>query len=95
MLQITAQNAYEFAGYLDDKLQRIVGLDITKNLQYETTVGNPSNVAELELLCGNAKRVVARILSRLRHATRLIRQRVYGETSWETYSINGEKDCVR
>lgn len=95
LLQKTAQNAYEFAGYLDDKLNHIVDFDMTKGLQYEATIGNPANDDERELLCGNARWVVAKILYRLRCTIRLIRQKVYGETSWETYSITDEKDCVK
>ena len=79
MLQITAQNAYEFAGYIEDRFSYIHGLELTKRIQHHVTIGDPASDKEREALCNDSRRVVAKILHRLRQAMILFRQNAYGK----------------
>ena len=88
MLQITAQNAYEFAGYIEDRFSYIHGLELTKGIQHHVTIGDPTSKKEHEALCSDSRKVIAKILHRLGLAITLIRQDVYGKGSWE---VNSDK----
>ena len=83
MLQITAQNAYEFAGYIEDRFSYIHGLELTKGIQHHVTIGDPTSKKEHEALCSDSRRVIAKILHRLGLVITLIRQDVYEKGSWE------------
>ena len=83
MLQSTAQNAYEFAGYLEDRFSFIHGMDLTKNIEHKVTIGNPGSDKARDVLCSDSRRVVMKILDRLRRAMLLIRQYAYGKGHWE------------
>lgn len=83
MLQSTAQNAYEFAGYLEDRFSYMHGLELTKDLYHKVTIGNPASEKEREALCNDSRRVVAKILHRLRRAMILFRQNACGKDCWE------------
>lgn len=79
LLQFTVQNAYQFSGYIEDKLRNIAPLKIVEGIEVERNLDARITDDEMWMQIQKARQTIAKLLKRLDNAKLVIRMSALGK----------------